>query len=54
MVRKADIARGRLVFVVEALRKLLADEHFKTLLRAEALDTLPSNIGVRLTGSGPQ
>jgi ParB family chromosome partitioning protein len=52
MVRKADIARGRLVFVVEALRKLLTDEHFKTLLRAEGLDTLPSNIGARLTGSG--
>jgi ParB family chromosome partitioning protein len=51
MVRKADIARGRLVFVVEALRKLLADEHFKTLLRAEGLDSLPANIGARLTGS---
>ena len=54
MVRKADIARGRLVFVVEALRKLLADEHFKTLLRAEGLDSLPANIGARLTGSAVQ
>jgi ParB family chromosome partitioning protein len=52
MVRKADIARGRLVFVVEALRKLLTDEHFKTLLRAEGLDSLPANIGARLTSSG--
>jgi len=54
MVRKADIARGRLVFVVEALRKLLTDEHFKTLLRAEGLDSLPANIGARLTGSVAQ
>src|SRR5262249_11878109 len=41
MVRKADITRGRLVFVVEALRKMVADEHFNTLLRAEGLDTIP-------------
>jgi ParB family chromosome partitioning protein len=51
MVRKADITRGRLVFVVEALRKLVADEHFKTLLRAEGLDTIPSNIAARLMGA---
>jgi len=50
MVRKADITRGRLTFVVEALRTLLADEHFTTLLRAESLDSLPANIGARLTG----
>jgi len=54
MVRKADITRGRLVFVVEALRKMLVDEHFKTLLRAESLDTMPSNIGARLMGIDPR
>ena len=54
MVRKADITRGRLMFVVEALRKMVADEHFKTLLRAEGLDTIPSNIAARLMGvDGP-
>jgi ParB family chromosome partitioning protein len=51
MVRKADITKGRLVFVVEALRTLFGDDHFKTLLRAEGLETLPGNIGARLTGA---
>lgn len=53
MVRKADITRGRLTFVVEALRNLLADEHFTTLLRAEGLATLPSNIAARLSSDSP-
>jgi len=48
LVRKADATRDRLIFVVEALRKLVADEHFVTLLRAEGLDTLPRNLGDRL------
>jgi ParB family chromosome partitioning protein len=48
LVRKADATRDRLIFVVEALRKLVADEHFVTLLRAEGLDTLPRNICDRL------
>lgn len=48
LVRKAEATQGRLVFVTEAIRKLLADENFVTLLRAEGLDTLPSNLGVRL------
>jgi len=50
MVRKADITRGRLTFAIEALRTLLADEHFTTLLRAEKLDSIPANINARLTG----
>ena len=48
LVRKAEITRGRLMFITEALRKLLADDNFVTLLRAEGLGTLPSNIGERL------
>ena len=54
MVRKADATRGRLTFVVEALRNLFADEHFITLLRAEGLATLPANIGARLSGGDQQ
>lgn len=50
MVRKADITKGRLVFVIEALRTLFNDEHFVTLLRAEGLESLPGNIGARLNG----
>lgn len=48
LVRKASIAHGRLLFVINALRRLLADEHFTTLLRAEHLVTLPTPIAERL------
>jgi ParB family chromosome partitioning protein len=53
LVRKAEATRGHLVFVTEALRKLLADENFVTLLRAEGLGTLPRNLDVRLHGKTP-
>jgi ParB family chromosome partitioning protein len=51
LIRKAETTRGRLVFVTEALRKLLADEHFVTLLRAEGLDTLPRPLADRFRAS---
>ena len=41
LVRKADLAQTRLSFVVNALRRLFEDEEFLTLLRAEAMHTLP-------------
>ena len=41
MVKKATLAQSRLLFVVNALRRLLADEHFVTLLRAESMSTMP-------------
>ncbi|MFX6011180.1 chromosome partitioning protein ParB, partial [Acinetobacter baumannii] len=37
MVKKAEFAQQRLLFVTSALRQLLGDEHFTTLLRAEGL-----------------
>lgn len=52
LVRKAEATRDRLVFVTEALRTLLADENFKTLLRAEGLDTLPRNLADRMQAYG--
>lgn len=52
LVRKAESTRDRLLFVTEALRKLVADENFTTLLRAEGLDTLPRNLGERLQLTG--
>jgi len=52
LVRKAEVTRERLVFIIEALRTLLADENFKTLLRAEALDTLPRNLADRMQVQG--
>lgn len=50
LVRKADMTRGRLMFIVEALRKVLADDNFRTLLRAEDLDSIPKNLNDHLMG----
>jgi ParB family chromosome partitioning protein len=52
LVKKATLTQSRLIFVVNALRRLLADEHFVTLLRAESLHTIPRPLAERLGGSG--
>jgi ParB family chromosome partitioning protein len=52
LVRKADLTRGRLLFVVEALRKIFNDAHLKTLLQTEGLDSLPKNLNDRLYSEG--
>lgn len=48
LVKKANVTQRRLMFVVNGLKRLLADEHFTTLLRAEGLLTLPKPIAERL------
>jgi ParB family chromosome partitioning protein len=48
LIKKASIAQSRLLFVVNALRRLLEDEHFVTLLRAEAMHTLPRPLAERI------
>jgi ParB family transcriptional regulator, chromosome partitioning protein len=48
LVRKADLAQTRLAFVVNALRRLFADDEFLTLLRAEAMHTLPRPLAEQL------
>ena len=48
LVKKASLAQSRLLFVVNALRRLLDDEHFVTLLRAESMHTLPRPLAERL------
>jgi ParB family transcriptional regulator, chromosome partitioning protein len=52
LIRKAETTRNRLVFVTEAMRKLIDDENFVTLLRAEAIDSLPKNIALRFEAQG--
>ena len=52
MVKKAEFAQQCLLFVVEALRQLLADENFTNLLRAEGLDTLPKYLAERVEAGG--
>ena len=51
-IKKAEFTQQRLLFVIEALRQLLADEHFSNLLRAEGLDTLPKQLAERVWGGG--
>jgi len=51
LVRKAEATRERLMFVVQALKALFADEELMALLRAEELDTLPRNLAVRIQGA---
>jgi ParB family chromosome partitioning protein len=51
LVRRATLSQTRLLFVVNALRRLLADEHFVTLLRAEGLLSLPRPLAERLSAS---
>lgn len=48
LFKKAELTQGRVMFVVEAFRSLLDDDHFLTLLRAEGPDTLPTYIGQSL------
>lgn len=52
MVRKSEFTQQRLLFITGALRELLADDHFMTLLRAEGLDSLPRYLSERLHSNG--
>src|SRR3954447_20698665 len=48
MVKKADLTQTRLLFIVDALRRLFEDEDFVSLLRAEDMHTLPRPLAARL------
>jgi ParB family transcriptional regulator, chromosome partitioning protein len=50
LIRKSNGTKARLVFIIEALRRLLAERDFVALLEAEKLDTLPKNLVLRLHG----
>jgi ParB family transcriptional regulator, chromosome partitioning protein len=48
MIRKAKICDAKLVFIITAFDKLLGDENFATLLRAESLFTMPKYLWNKL------
>lgn len=48
LVKKAELTQGRLTFIVGAMSKLLTEEHFVDLLRAEGLAKLPQPIAQRI------
>ncbi len=48
LVKKADLTQSRLIFVVNAVRRLFDDDNFVTLLRAEGMHTLPRPLAAQL------
>ena len=50
LVKKSDFTQIRLLFVVEALKDLLANDGFINLLRAEGLATMPRALKARVSG----
>ncbi|RXR24950.1 plasmid partitioning protein RepB C-terminal domain-containing protein [Sphingobium fluviale] len=50
LVKKSDFTQTRLLFIVEAIKDLLTDEGFLTLLRAEGLETMPRALAMRIAG----
>lgn len=50
MVKKANVSEHRLLYVVSALRNLLKDSHFCTLLRAEGIQDMPKPLADRMVG----
>jgi ParB family chromosome partitioning protein len=50
MIKKSDINEQRLLIIVTAMRKLLADEYFGTLLRNEDIPDMPKPLADRIFG----
>jgi ParB family chromosome partitioning protein len=50
LVKKSDFTQTRLLFIVEALKDLLAADGFVNLLRAEGLATMPRALAARVSG----
>ena len=54
LIKKAELTQGRLLFICQAFRTLLEDDHFVTLLRAEGLETMPNYLQDSLSeGAAP-
>jgi ParB family chromosome partitioning protein len=48
IVKKAELTQGRLLVIVSALRVILRDENFVTLLRAEGLADIPKYLADKI------
>jgi ParB family chromosome partitioning protein len=48
LVKRASLTQGRLMFVTNALKRLLADDHFVTLMRAEGVGSVPTALAERI------
>jgi ParB family chromosome partitioning protein len=49
LIKKANTTKDHLLLLTSAVRQLLSDEHFVTLLRAENLADMPEQLAERLT-----
>jgi len=52
LIKKAELNEQRLLFLVTALKTLLRDENFLTLLRAENLNSLPKYLADEIKARG--
>jgi len=52
LVQKAEATKERLVFIVQALKTLFADQALTELLHKEDMNTLPKTLALRLQGMG--
>lgn len=52
MLKKADINEQRVLIIVTAMRRLLADDYFCTLLRSENIADMPKSLADRIHGEG--
>ena len=50
MIKKSDINEQRLLIIVTTMRKLLADDYFRTLLRNEEMPDMPKPLADRIIG----
>ena len=48
LIKKANFTKERLLLLTTAIRRLMSDEHFVTLLRAENLVNMPEELATRL------
>jgi ParB family chromosome partitioning protein len=49
LVGKAERTREQLILLTSAIRTLLSDENFRTLLKAEGLHSMPAELAARLS-----
>jgi ParB family transcriptional regulator, chromosome partitioning protein len=52
MIRRTEATRNRLLFIVEAIRRLSQDQQFLGIIEDEDLATMPENIANRLIATG--
>lgn len=52
MVKKAQLTESRLLVILSALKSLLHDENFITMLRAEGLDNMPKHLAEKIKYGG--